>query len=109
MINADHGGPLPVSGNGVPSAASDDVALVTLHWHRESAWAWMSDGEGPVSRFAGFVRLADPTTLPARIAALGWRLLTVRERPGGLVQAAIEIPLPVRRQHRGLDIEPMTA
>jgi hypothetical protein len=98
MINADRGVPLLlVAGSGAPV----EVALVILHWHRESAWAWMTDGQGAAARFAGFVRLADPAVLPARIAALGWRLLGVRERPGGLVRAEIEIPLRVRRSPRG--------
>lgn len=98
MIHTDHGVPSTTSRDATATdhmtESPGDAALVMLHWHRESAWAWMTDGHGPTSRFAGFVRLADPGTVPARIAALGWQLLAVRERPRGLIEAAIRIPLP---------------
>ena len=73
---------------------AEGSALVVLRWHRESAFAWMTAGQGPTSRFLGFVRLADPSTLAGRVEALGWRLLAVRQRPHGLVEAEIQIPLP---------------
>lgn len=77
---------------------TEGSALVILRWHPESAFAWMTVGQGPTSRFLGFVRLADPSTLAERVEALGWRLLAVRQRPHGLAEAEILIPVPTARQ-----------
>lgn len=99
MINIDNAAPPRSSIDTAPlgrasEAREDDAVLVILRWHRASAWAWMTRGHGPTSRFAGFVRLGDPVTLAARLEALGWRLLAVRDRPGGFTDAEIQIPLP---------------
>lgn len=110
MIHTDHNAPSTTSRDATTphqaTESSGDTALVVLHWHRTSAWAWMTDGHGPTSRFAGFLRLADPASLPTRITALGWQLLAVRERPRGLVQAEIRIPLPAPHPFGGATTEP---
>lgn len=106
MINLDNAAPPRSSIDTAPLGRTtelreDDAVLVILRWHRASAWAWMTRGQGPTSRFAGFVHLGDPATLAARLEALGWRLLAVRDRPGGFTDAEIEIPLPASRHRAG--------
>lgn len=77
---------------------ADDGAVVILRWDKETGWAWLAHGRGATSRFAGFMRLADPAALPTTIDELGWELLNSREVGRGLVETEIRVPLTgVRR------------
>lgn len=77
---------------------SDGDAVVILRWDKETGWAWLAHGRGALSRFAGFMRLADPAALTIIVHELGWELLGSRDLGRGLVETEIRVPLTrVRR------------
>jgi hypothetical protein len=53
----------------------------------------LTHGRGAQSRFAGFMRLADPAALPTTSHELGWQLLGTRELGRGLIETEIRVPV----------------
>ncbi len=76
----------------------DSGAVVILRWDKETGWAWLAHGRGALSRFVGFMRLADPAALPTTVRELGWKMLGSRDVGRGLVETELRVPLTeVRR------------